>query len=38
MADDSLIKTLADIGFMATSNNMSKQGLCYFLRTGKSLS
>ncbi|UYM15550.1 hypothetical protein [Endozoicomonas euniceicola] len=30
MADDSLIKTLADIGFMATSNNMSKQAFAIF--------
>ncbi|MCW7551916.1 hypothetical protein NX722_04510 [Endozoicomonas gorgoniicola] len=30
MADDSLIKTLADIGFMATSNNMSRQAFAIF--------
>ena len=30
MADDSLIKTLTDIGFMATSNNMSKQAFAIF--------
>ena len=30
MADNSLIKTLADIGFMATSNNMSKHAFAIF--------
>ncbi|AMO56048.1 hypothetical protein GZ77_04270 [Endozoicomonas montiporae] len=30
MADDSLVKTLADIGFMATSNNMPKQAFAIF--------
>lgn len=30
MTDDSLIKVLADIGFMATSNNMSKQAFAIF--------
>ena len=30
MADKALIKTLADIGFMATSNNMSKEAFSIF--------
>ena len=30
MVDDKLIKTLADIGFMATSNNMSKHAFAIF--------
>lgn len=30
MADDKLIKTVADIGFMAISNNMSKQAFAIF--------